>query len=79
MDPDEFTTANGYSLRTSNYGRHTELLIAITSYNEDKVLYARTLHGVMLNIRDMCKSKSSKYWRQSSENGQFGWQKITGE
>ncbi|KAG8855624.1 Chitin synthase, class 2 [Tulasnella sp. 330] len=77
VDPDEFTTANGYSLRTSNYGRHTELLIAITSYNEDKVLYARTLHGVMLNIRDMCKSKSSKYWRQSSENGQFGWQKIT--
>ncbi|KAG8980226.1 Chitin synthase, class 2 [Tulasnella sp. JGI-2019a] len=77
VDPDEFTVANGYSLRTSNYGRHTELLIAITSYNEDKILYARTLHGVMLNIRDMCKTKSSKYWKQSSENGQFGWQKIT--
>jgi len=44
-DPDEFTTANGWNLRVSNYGRQTELLIAVTSYNEDKVLYARTLHG----------------------------------
>lgn len=46
-DPDEFTTENGWSLRVSNYGRQTELLIAVTSYNEDKVLYARTLHGNM--------------------------------
>lgn len=77
VDPDEFTTANGWSLRTSNFGRSTELLIAVTSYNEDKILYARTLHGVMLNIRDICKTKASKYWRGQSENGQFAWQKIT--
>jgi chitin synthase len=50
-DPDEFTPANGWSFRTSNYARPTELLIAVTSYNEDKELYARTLHGVMVNIR----------------------------
>lgn len=29
------------------YNRHTELLIAITYYNEDKVLTARTLHAVI--------------------------------
>lgn len=59
------------------YNRQTELLIAVTSYNEDKTLYARTLHGVMLNIRDICKTKQSKYWKRSAEEGQPGWQRIT--
>ncbi|GJE84976.1 glycosyltransferase family 2 protein [Phanerochaete sordida] len=76
-DPDDFSEATGYSLRTKMYNRQTELLIAVTSYNEDKVLYARTLHGVMLNIRDICKTKQSKYWRRSAEEGVPGWQKIT--
>lgn len=76
-DPDDFTEANGYSLRTKNYNRQTELLIAVTSYNEDKTLYARTLHGVMMNIRDICKTKQSKYWRRSAEEGVPGWQRIT--
>jgi chitin synthase len=76
-DPDEFTEANGWSLRTKMYQRQTEILIAVTSYNEDKTLYARTLHGVMLNIRDICKTKQSKYWKRSAEEGQPGWQKIT--
>lgn len=40
-------------------------------------MYARTLHGVMLNIRDICKSKTSKYWRKSAEDGIPGWQRIT--
>ena len=30
-DPDDFTKENGWSLRASNYGRDTELLIAVTS------------------------------------------------
>ncbi|KAJ7507757.1 glycosyltransferase family 2 protein [Mycena galericulata] len=76
VDPDEFTEANGYSLRAKMYNRETELLIAVTSYNEDKTLYSRTLHGVMLNIRDICKTKQSKYWRRSAEEGNPGWQKI---
>jgi chitin synthase len=76
-DPDEFTEANGYSLRTKLYNRSTEILIAVTSYNEDKTLYARTLHGVMLNIRDICKTKQSKYWRRSAEEGVPPWQRIT--
>lgn len=77
VDPDDFSEAAGYSLRTKLYNRQTELLIAVTSYNEDKTLYARTLHGVMLNIRDICKTKQSKYWRRSAEEGVPGWQKIT--
>ncbi|KAJ7904483.1 glycosyltransferase family 2 protein [Mycena olivaceomarginata] len=76
VDPDFFTEENGYSLRTKMYNRQTELLIAVTSYNEDKTLYARTLHGVMLNIRDICKTKQSKFWRRSAEEGNPGWQKI---
>lgn len=41
VDPDDFTANNGWSLRTSNYNRPTEILIAVTSYNEDKLLYSR--------------------------------------
>ncbi|KAF9043755.1 chitin synthase [Hymenopellis radicata] len=75
-DPDDFTETNGWSLRTKLYQRQTEILVAVTSYNEDKTLYARTLHGVMLNVRDICKTKKSKYWRTQAENGSPGWQKI---
>jgi chitin synthase len=76
-DPDEFTPENGWTLRTTaQYQRDTELLIAITYYNEDRTLLARTLHGVMLNIRDICKSKASKFWRRSAEEGRPGWQRI---
>ncbi|KAJ7139674.1 glycosyltransferase family 2 protein [Mycena epipterygia] len=75
-DPDDFTEANGWSLRVKKYERETQLLIAVTSYNEDKTLYARTLHGVMLNVRDICKTRKSKYWKTNAEAGQPGWQKI---
>lgn len=78
-DPDDFQISKGWKLRTgSRIGQSTELLIAVTYYNEDKVLFSRTLHGVMINIRDICKS-SSKFWNgKHSENGQrgTGWQKI---
>ncbi|KAK9488204.1 chitin synthase-domain-containing protein [Lipomyces starkeyi] len=70
-DPDEFVR-NGYTLRPKMYYRKTELLIAITYYNEDKVLTARTLHGVMKNIRDICNLKRTKFW---NNNGP-AWQKI---
>ena len=71
-DPDEFTLKNGYNLRPAMYNRHTELLIAITYYNEDKVLTARTLHGVMQNIRDIVNLKRSEFWNK----GGPAWQKI---
>ncbi|KAF7320160.1 hypothetical protein MKEN_00800500 [Mycena kentingensis (nom. inval.)] len=76
VDPDDFTEENGWSLRARNYGRETELLVAVTSYNEDSQLYSRTLHGVMLNIRDICRSRKSKYWRANEEAGQPAWQKV---
>lgn len=64
---------NGYNLRTNMYDRHTELLIAITYYNEDKVLTARTLDGVMKNIRYIVStSVKSKFWQK----GGPAWQKI---
>jgi chitin synthase len=71
-DPNEFTLKNGYNLRPAMYNRHTELLIAITYYNEDKVLCARTLHGVMQNIRDIVNLKKSEFWNK----GGPAWQKI---
>ncbi|KAK9456935.1 chitin synthase-domain-containing protein [Dipodascopsis uninucleata] len=71
-DPDEFNSENGYSLRQVEYQRKTELLIAITYYNEDKVLTARSLHGVMKNIRDICNLKHTKFWNVDGP----AWQKI---
>ena len=71
-DPDEFTLKNGYNLRPAMYNRHTELLIAITYYNEDRVLTARTLHGVMQNIRDIVNLKRTEFWNK----GGPAWQKI---
>ena len=41
------------------------------------MLYARALHGVILNIRDICKTKQSNYWKRSSEENLPGWQRIT--
>lgn len=37
-DPDEFTRENGWTLRQVMYNRPTELLIAVTSYNEVSLL-----------------------------------------
>ncbi|KAK3309101.1 glycosyltransferase family 2 protein [Chaetomium strumarium] len=71
-DPNDFTLKNGYDLRPRMYNRHTELLIAITYYNEDKVLLARTLHGVMQNIREIVNLKKSSFWNR----GGPAWQKI---
>lgn len=38
-DPDDFTPEHGWHLRANQYGRETERLIAVTSYNEDKILF----------------------------------------
>lgn len=61
-DPNDFTLNNGFNLRPQMYNRRTELLIAVTYYNEDKTLLARTLHGVMKNIRDIVNLKRTKFW-----------------
>ena len=43
-DPDEFMRSR-YSLRPYLYGRHTELFIVMTMYNEDEVLFVKTMNA----------------------------------
>ncbi|KAH8925253.1 glycosyltransferase family 2 protein [Atractiella rhizophila] len=80
-DPDDFSPDIGYTLRQKAFNRKTDLLIAITYYNEDKVLVARTLHGVMLNIRDIVKSRWSEFRKMAEkDDGEAGegqaWKRI---
>lgn len=70
-DPDEFE-ANHFALRQNLYGRSTELFIAITMYNEDEVLFCRTLYGVMKNISHLCSRRASMTW------GPDSWKKVSG-
>lgn len=45
-DPDDFMRSN-YSLRPYLYGRQTELFIVMTMYNEDEVLFAKTMNALV--------------------------------
>ncbi|KAG2184796.1 hypothetical protein INT43_000709 [Umbelopsis isabellina] len=69
-DPSEFASQK-YTLRQALMGRGTELFIVMTMYNEDEVLFARTMHGVMKNIAHLCTRDRSKTW------GVEGWKKVT--
>ena len=70
-DPSQFYDEN-FTLRQRLFSkpRHTELFIVITMYNEDDVLFARTLMGVFKNIEYMCNRPNSKTW------GKDAWKKI---
>ncbi|KAG8801967.1 Chitin synthase, class 2 [Serendipita sp. 398] len=68
-DPDDFVR-NKYSLRPYLYGRHTELFIVLTMYNEDEVLFVRTMNAVIKNIAFLCSRTRSKMW------GPDGWKKV---
>ncbi|ORX47248.1 chitin synthase 2 [Hesseltinella vesiculosa] len=69
-DPKDFA-AEGYTLRQQLLNRKTELFIVLTMYNEDEILFARTMHGVMKNIAHLCTRTRSRTW------GEDGWQKVT--
>lgn len=43
-DPDDFMRKK-YSLRPYLYGRKTELFIVMTMYNEDEVLFVKTMNA----------------------------------
>ncbi len=43
-DPDDFMREK-YSLRPYLYGRKTELFIVMTMYNEDEVLFVKTMNA----------------------------------
>ncbi|CEG66965.1 Putative Chitin synthase 1 [Rhizopus microsporus] len=68
-DPKDFAS-DGYTLRQPMLGRKTELFIVLTMYNEDEVLFARTMHGVMKNIAHLCTRDRSRTW------GPNGWEKV---
>lgn len=52
---------NGYTLRPVMYNRHTELMVVVTYYNEDKFLFTRTFHSIMQNVRQIL-DKKSDFW-----------------
>ncbi|KAG0331756.1 Chitin synthase, class 1, partial [Podila humilis] len=68
-DPNEFAKQN-YTLRPKMQNRETELFIVMTMYNEDEILFCRTMHGVMKNISHLCARDRSKMW------GPEGWKKV---
>ncbi|OAX42658.1 glycosyltransferase family 2 protein [Rhizopogon vinicolor AM-OR11-026] len=68
-DPDDFMRRK-YSLRPYLYGRHTELFIVMTMYNEDEVLFVKTMNAVIKNIAHLCGRTRSRTW------GPEGWKKV---
>ncbi|OLL25808.1 Chitin synthase 2, partial [Neolecta irregularis DAH-3] len=68
-EPDEYLNG-GYTLRQGIHGRETQLFVAITMYNEDEILFTRTMHGVMRNVAHLCSRSKSRVW------GKQGWKKI---
>ncbi|SAM84110.1 probable Chitin synthase 2 [Ustilago bromivora] len=68
-DPDQFIEEK-YTLRPWLYGRETEMAIVLTCYNEDDVLFARTMGGVIKNIAHLCGRTRSKTW------GPDAWKKV---
>ncbi|ORY76991.1 glycosyltransferase family 2 protein [Protomyces lactucae-debilis] len=70
-DPSEFKSKL-FTLRQALYHppRQTELFIVITMYNENEILFARTMHSVMKNIAHLCSRDRSRVW------GKEGWQKV---
>ncbi|RBR22084.1 uncharacterized protein FIESC28_04589 [Fusarium coffeatum] len=70
-DPNDFYD-HDFTLRQRLFTkpRHTELFIVVTMYNEDDILFARTMTGVFKNIEYMCNRPNSKTW------GKDAWKKI---
>jgi chitin synthase len=68
-DPDDFMKSR-YSLRQYLYGRETELFIVMTMYNEDEVLFVKTMNAVIKNIAHLCGRSRSNTW------GPEGWKKV---
>jgi chitin synthase len=69
-DPDDFEK-NNFFLRQNTYQRTTELFIVVTMFNEDEILFCRTLYSVMQNISHLCTRKNSRTW------GPDSWKKVS--
>jgi hypothetical protein len=61
-----------YTLRPAIFAspRSTEIMIVLTMYNEDEILFARTLRGVLANIADLTAREGDGPW------GKGCWKKI---
>ncbi|MBW0462815.1 hypothetical protein O181_002530 [Austropuccinia psidii MF-1] len=68
-DPDDFESER-YTLRAAKLNRDVELFVGVTMYNEDEILFTRTLHGIMKNIAHLCTRNKSRTW------GRDGWKKV---
>ncbi len=68
-DPDLFASTN-YTLRPAIYRRETELFICLTQYNEDHILFLKTLNAVIANIAHLCTRSRSKIW------GADAWERV---
>jgi len=70
-DPSDFYNER-FTLRQKLFAkpRHTELFIVVTMYNEEEELFARTMMGVIDNIKYMNQRSRSKTW------GKEAWKKI---
>lgn len=69
VDPDDFVSAK-YYLRPYLMGRKTELFIVMTMYNEDEILFCKTMNAVIKNIAHLCSRSRSNTW------GPNGWEKV---
>ncbi|KAJ1552827.1 Chitin synthase, class 2, partial [Cladochytrium tenue] len=69
VDANDFPAA-GYSLRQQEYGRKTEIFVVVTMYNEDDILFCKTIVALMKNIAYLCQRSRSTTW------GENGWQKV---
>ncbi|KAG5653681.1 hypothetical protein H0H81_011433 [Sphagnurus paluster] len=67
-EPDDFVQS-GFRLRQTKLKRKTELMIAITMYNEDEELFCRTMNGVVKNIAELHKRQGGKW-------GVDSWKKV---
>ncbi|KAL8292822.1 hypothetical protein RQP46_000516 [Phenoliferia psychrophenolica] len=67
--PEDFNARN-FTLRPQLYNRKTELLVIVTLYSENEVLFCRTMHGLMDNIAHLCTRSKSKTW------GKDAWKKV---
>lgn len=68
-DPNDFAES-GFTIRPAIYDRATELCVCITMYNEDEILFTRTLHSVFKNVAYLSQRSKSKMW------GKKGWKKV---
>lgn len=70
-DPSKFVEER-FTLRQQLFQkpRPTELFIVVTMYNEDEVLFTRTMSGVFKNISYLCSRTRSQTW------GKDAWKKV---